>query len=865
MSNIVAKQQGKLYIFLGYASGVGKTHTMLNVALEQHDQGHDVGIAYVKTFANAGYKDLINQIQHLPTEQSKLATVDVDAIINRKPKLVVIDEFQEANPYGSTYLRRYQEIQAILDAGIDVYTTLTIYYLDSLSDIVEQVIGIRVDNTVPDRLIQQAHYIQLVDTPIETVMQRIKHQTVAPMNPDHKSILFTEQSLMTLRQLAVRHSSHWLEAHTHPRLNNHRISGALTIQERLLVCISPSPLSSKLIRTAYQLAHELKAEWTAVYIERTSAVPQNEESQNQLIQNMHLVEKLGGKVVTIHGESIPDAIMKYAVRHDMTKIIIGYSAHSRWYHLFNRSVSDRLIQQNVDRDIYVIGSGQPAEEIVNFNSQRSTLQWKKYLITVVIIIATTLIDIFINPFVFPATLVTLYLIGISAAATYLGYRPALIATILSVVSFFFFFVPSSVDTPVEALSYVVILIGLLIAGVILTRFISRALETAEHANRRADQMMELYSLSRDLSTTIAFDGIIETIMKHVEHTFQAEVCIYLSQNDKLSRYQSTFDFDMSETEMAAIYKAYELGQTTGISTPTHSTAKAIYIPLRTAYKKVGVMGVAFIEKSPPTLDQHRLLDAFANQAALAIEASRLVEQGHQVRLAHEREKLQSALLDSISHDIRTPLVSITGALSSLRDEAALFDAEVRRELIDDAWSDLERLNRLVENILEMSRLQSGEMKLNRDWHDLDEIIAVARSQLRGRLQGYQIITHIQQEVALTYVDFMLMVQVLVNLLDNAAKYSNQNKVIEICTMTRDQALVLQVADNGIGIPEKELPHIFGKFYRASNVAQFNGTGLGLSICVGIVEIHNGTIHAFNRPDGGAIFEVRLPMEINTYE
>lgn len=861
-SHVSSKKQGKLYIFLGYSNGVGKTHAMLSAALERQSQGDDISVAYVKTFANAGYKHLIEQIRHLPTNQSKLLTVDVDAIIKTKPRLVVIDELQESNPPGSTYLKRYQEVQAILDAGIDVFTTLSIYYLESLSDKVERLFGIHVENTIPDRLVQQAFHIQLVDTPIDTVLQRMRNNVIAPMDADYKASLLTEQALITLRQLAIHHTSRWLEAHTSTAPNNMASGGTLSLHDRLMVCISPSPLSSKLIRAAYQLARELKAEWTAVFVESRTSNSHDEASQNRLIQNMHLVEKLGGKVVTIHGESVPDTIMQYASRHDMTKIVIGYSTQSRWHNIWHKSITDRLIEQNTNMDIYVISSGQPAEKFVSFDLGHDRLQWKKYLLTFVIIIATTLIDIFINPFVFPATLVTLYLIGISAAATYLGYRPAVIATILSVASFFFFFVPTSVDTPIEILPYIMILIGLLLAGIIMTRFISRALESAEYANRHADQMMELYSLSRDLSTTIAFDGIIDTIMTHVEHTFQAEVCIFLTQDDALKLYKSMPNFPASQIESAAADKAYQLGQATGKCTPTHADAKALYVPLRTAHKKVGVMGVAFIEPAPPTLDQHRLLDAFGNQAALAIEASRLVEQAHQVRLAHEREKLQSALLDSISHDLRTPLVSITGALSGLRDEASLYDRQAQRELIDDAWSDLERLNRLVENLLEMSRLQSGELKLNRDWHDLDEIIAVARGQLRDRLRDYRIVTHIQKEVALTYVDFTLMVQVLVNLLDNAAKYAVDNPVIEICTMTQDACIVFQIADHGPGIPESELPHIFTKFYRASNVAQYNGTGLGLSICAGIVEAHNGTIRAYNRPEGGAIFEVRLPMETN---
>ena len=851
--NISTRAQGNLYIFLGYASGSGKTHAMLNAALQQKHAGIDVCIAYVKKFANAGYKDIVDQIEHIPSQSSSTLAVDVDAVIQRHPQIVIIDNFHECNPTGSPYPRRYEEIQAIMNAGIHVYTSLTIYYLESLSDIVRKLTNLQFETTVPDRLIERADKLELVDTPIETVLQRVQNKQVSVSESYYPNDqLFNEQTLTTLRQLALRHTSHWIERHWNRKQS---ASSTLATYDHLMVCISSSPLSSKLIRTAYQLAQEIKAEWTAIYIDTGR---HNEASQNRLVQNMHLVEQLGGKVVTIHGESIAEILIRYAKQHEVTKIVIGYPRQSLWKNIWRKSIIDHIIKHNSDMDIYVISSGQPAEHFANFVSKHRSLQWKNYLLTFVLIVATTLIDIFINPFVFPATIVTLYLLGIAATAVYLGYRPAMIATVLSVLSFVFFFIPASVDTPIENLPYVFLLIGLLMAGTILTRFITHAIERADNAKRHADQMMDLYSLSRDLSTIIDFENIIETIITHVKRTFQAEVCIYLSEENVLEVHQFTSGFPLAHIETQAAHETYRNGQATGYSTSSYSEAQAIYIPLRTPQKKVGVMGVSFTEDHTLSLDQYRLLDAFGNQAALAIKASRLLEQMHLVRLANEREKLQVALLDSVSHDIRTPLVSIMGALSSLRDEGALFDAQMRIELLDDAWSEMERLNRLVENLLEMSRLQSGELTLNRDWHDLDEIIAVARTQLKDRLRDYRIITHIQQDVSLLYVDFTLMVQVIVNLLDNAAKYTSENKMIEICTMTRAEWIVFQVADQGSGIPEIEIPHIFNKFYRASNVTHVNGTGLGLSICAGIVEAHNGNVVAFNRPEGGAIFEVQLP-------
>ena len=835
---------------------------MLAKTLQQQKCGVDIGIACVKNFPNAEYSDLVQQIRHIPCEKNNVRGIDIDEILRQNPQVVVIDDFHESNTPNSKYQRRYQEIQVLLNAGIDIYSTLSIYFLESLADIIEKLTGIRFEKTVPDRLLEQATSIELVDVPVETVLWRLQHKMISSPDPLQRDYLFKEGTLNNLRQLTFRHVSHWIETHHQKSLNDNVRPSALALNEHIMVCISSSPLSAKLIRTSFQLARDIQAEWTAVYVEKPRDMENAGKNQKQLIQNMHLVEQLGGKVVTIHGNSVSDTLFQYAKQHDITKIVVGYPVQSRWYSIGRKSIIDRLIQQNSDIDIYVINSGQPQENIINFITGQNPIKPGKYLLTFAVIMVTTLLDIFIRPFVFPATLVTLYLLGISATAVYLGYRPALIATILSVLSFFFFFVPHTVASPIGSLPYLIVLIGLLFAGFIVTGFITGALDRANTADHHANQMMELYSLSRDLSTTIAFDGIIETIMTHVKQTFQADVCLYLNEANSLVQFQATAGFPQSPTEALAAQEAYRLVQSTGMSTLSHSEAEAIYKPLRTAHQKIGVIGVSFSDNRPLTLEQHRLLDAFANQVALVIEANRLAEQAHEARLVREREKLQAALLDSISHDIRTPLVSITGALSSLRDEANLFDEEMRVELLDDAWLETERLNRLVENLLEMSRLQSGELKLNREWHDPDEIIAVARGQLRERLRDYKIITHIQKDISLIYVDFTLMVQVLVNLLDNAAKYTLGDKTIEICTMSKPSCMVFQIADMGKGIPEAELPHIFNKFYRASNVQSVNGTGLGLSICTGIVEAHNGKIRAYNRLEGGAIFEVELPLENN---
>lgn len=630
--------------------------------------------------------------------------------------------------------------------------------------------------------------------------------------------------------------------------------------ERLMVCISPSPWSARLVRTAHRLAQDLRAEWDAVYVEGSVNQRLGEDSHKRLIQIMRLAEELGGKVVTIHGASIPETILRYANQHAITKIIIGHPAQSRWQEVFRGSIVHDLVRQNRDIDIFVIRSGLPEEQFSAYPNRRVQIAWGRYLKAGLIILLATAFGLLIQSTVFPATIVTLYLLGIMFSAGYLGYGPALMATLFSVLAFYLLFVPSEFTLTLGSVQYTAILGGMLISGIFIARLIAKALERADIANKRADQIMELYALSRDLAVTVDFDAIMQTLLTHTQQTFDADLALFLAHGTTLEKQAMTDNFPLNDDEMGAAEWAFKHGEPVGFSTTNLLSTACLYLPLKTAHQTIGVIGLAFASRDLPTLEQRRLMDAFAHQAALVLEASQLSETLQQAQLLREKEKLQTALLNSISHDLRTPLVSITGALSSLRDEAGLFDEANRQDLLDGAWHEADRLNRLVGNLLEMSRLQSGSMQLKREPYDVQEVIGVARSQLKERLQAHPVVTHIAPDVPLVPLDFVLMVQVMVNLLDNAVKYSPAGQPIDICAHVVEDTLILQVSDSGAGIPQAELDRVFGKFYRASNVMQKPGTGLGLSICEGIIEAHGGEISAKNKPAGGTVLQIRLPLE-----
>lgn len=469
-------------------------------------------------------------------------------------------------------------------------------------------------------------------------------------------------------------------------------------------------------------------------------------------------------------------------------------------------------------------------------------------------LAGSLVNVILN--LNPANLVMFYLLAVVIAALRLGYGPAVFTAFASVIIFNFFFVPPQFTFHVAEAQYLLTFLGLFVVGVVIANLTSRERQQTEAAQRRERETAQLYSLSRELASSVDPNMIVRTVVEHVSKTFHCEAGVLLFENNHLTNRAATSGYILDAVEQAAAEWAFQHTQSTGKGTETSITARARYIPLRTVYKTIGVLGLMIEE--PISLEQRRLMNAFATQAALAIEATQLAEEARQAQLLREKEKLQSALLNSISHDLRTPLVSITGALSSLRDTNTYYDLETRRDLLDGAYLEAERLNRLVGNLLDMSRLDSGSLKLKCEPYDVQEIIGVARAQLRTRLEQRTIVIDLPDDLPMVSVDVVLFAQVFVNLLDNALKYSKPDSPVHIRARRTNDIIEIEIADEGIGIPEDELPHIFEKFYRARTANGRGGIGLGLSICQGIVEAHGGTISAQGREGKGTCFIIRLP-------
>jgi two-component system sensor histidine kinase KdpD len=485
-----------------------------------------------------------------------------------------------------------------------------------------------------------------------------------------------------------------------------------------------------------------------------------------------------------------------------------------------------------------------------------------YLQSFLLLLAATFIGFLLRSVVDPTNLVMLYLLGVVIAAVRWGYGPAVLLSALSVLAFNFFFVPHEYTLQVANAQYLLTFAGLFVVGVVIADLTNRVRQQAAAAQRREAQTAELYALSRDLVATISLDKIVNAVLRHVSDTFHVEAAILLYENNQLQLYSQTpsFHFDSEEQQIAEL--VYSKGQSAGCGTLIHSQHHSLCLPLITIQEKIGILALQIDTHLASRLEQGRLMDAFANQAALAIETARLAEQAQQAQLLREREKLHSSILNSISHDLRTPLVSIAGALSTLRDATVHYDEMTKRDLLDGAWLETQRLNRIVANLLDMSRLQTGAMQLKRNWYDIQELIAISRSHLLERISQRSLKIDVPSDLALVQMDLPLMVQVVTNLLDNALKYSENDTVIEISAWADENYMQLEIADKGSGIPEQDLPHIFETFYRAHRTGCIGGTGLGLSICEGIVSAHQGKIEAKNRVGGGAVFSIRLPIDIS---
>jgi two-component system sensor histidine kinase KdpD len=858
--------RGKLKIFLGYAAGVGKTYAMLEAAHQRRAEGVDVVVGYIETHGRAETEALAANLEVVPRLQiayrgATLPEMDVDAVLARRPRLVLVDELAHTNAPGSRHPKRFLDIEELLTAGVDVYTTVNIQHLESLNDVVAQITGVTVHEKVPDSMLDRASEIEVVDLPPPELLQRLKEGKVYVPEQAAQAIqrFFRLGNMTALRELTLRRTAERVDEQMRDYMQTRAIPGPWPAGERLLVCVSPSPLSERLVRTARRLADELRSEWFAIYVETSGAARLSQDKEDQVARTLQLAEELGAKAIMLPGVNVADTILEYARQHNITKIIAGKPARPRWLELLRGSVLDRLIERSGDIDVYVISGGADAATPVTSSAWRPHRPWQRYLWSLILVGVITLLGVPIHRYVSPTNLVMLYLAGVVAAAVFLGRGPAVLAAGLSVLAFDYFFVQPRFSFSVADTEYLLTFTGLFVVGLVISSLAARSREQAEAARRREAQAVVLYELSRDLAAAAGLDDILDVVVQHIGATFSREAVILLRAGDAVEPRSLRPGFVLDENELAVAAWTLKQGVAAGRGTDTLPAASARYIPLKTARGVIGVLGVRPVEPdSYLTPEQRRLLEAFASQAALGIERAQLADQASRAQLLQATEELQRALLNSISHDLRTPLVSITGTLTSLEEDGACLDEPAQRSMITMAREEAERLNRLVGNLLDMTRIEAGALRTSQELCDIQEVISAALDRLGSRLEGRQVT--VDAPPLLAPMDFVLMLQVLANLLDNALKYSPPAAPIEIRAQVSGSRLEIAVLDRGGGVPSDDLSRIFDKFYRVHRPEGVGGTGLGLAICKGIVEAHRGRIWAENRAGGGLIVSVSLPCE-----
>jgi two-component system sensor histidine kinase KdpD len=866
------ESRGRLKIFLGAAPGVGKTYEMLLSAQAKRREGVDVVIGIVETHGRRETGALLDGLEVVPRREvdykgHRLAEMDLDAILKRRPQLVLVDELAHANAPGSRHPKRYLDVEELIGAGIDVFTTLNIQHVESLNDVVARITRIRVRETVPDSILDQADDIEVVDLAPDDLIQRLQEGKVYVPHQAERAVrhYFQPGNLTALRELALRRTAQRVDDQLLSHMRAHAISGPWPAGDRVLVCVSEAIDTPALIRYARRAADRFHAPWTAIYVETSRTQRLNDVEHDRIADYLRLAERLGASTITIPGRKIADEVIAYSEANNITQIVIGKSDRSRWFEILHGSVVHDLVRKTGQISVHVISADpdEPARlQPVATHPHPEPLNLTAYAGSTGAVALALGIGSLIERFVGVQSISLVFLMAVLSTAIVWGLVPALFACLLSVLTFNFFFLPPIYTLTISDPENVVALFFFALVAVIVSNLTAATRSQVVSARARAKATAELYAFSRKLAGIGTLDDLLWATAFQVSSMLKVSTVLLLPDQEATSLSLASAyppDDTLDEADMAAARWCWEHNHPTGRGSDTLPGGKWLFLPLRTGSGTVGVIGIERDAQLTP--DEHRLLDALADQVAVAIERISLARGLAEARVLAETERLRAALLTSISHDLRTPLASIIGTVSSLRSFADKYDAADRDELLATLEGEAERLNRFVGNLLDMTRLESGAIELKLDLTDIGEIIGAALERAGAILAAHRVEVTIASDLPMLRLDPILFEQVLFNLLDNAAKYSPPGSRIDLRARKEGDVVALEVLDEGPGIPPADLERIFDKFYRVqAQDRRRAGTGLGLAICRGFIEAQGGRIEAHNRRDrSGAILTLRIPV------
>jgi len=867
---------GRLKIFVGAAPGVGKTYEMLQSARAKLKEGVDVVVGVVETHGRKETEALLEGFEIIPRKPTIyvnriLNEFDIDAALKRRPALILVDELAHTNIPGSPHPKRYQDVEELLDAGIDVYTTVNIQHIDSLNDVVAQITRVRVREIVPDAILDRADAIELVDLTPDDLIQRLKEGKVYVPKQAERALkhYFSPANLTALRELALRRTADRVDEQLLEHMRARAISGPWAAGDRILVCVSEDPRSAALVRYAKRLADRLHAPWTALYVETRRSLQLSEEQRDRIAQTLRLAERLEGEAITMPAAArgIADDVLGFARKNNVTHIIIGKSTRSLWFEMLRGSVVHDLVRRAGNISVHVIAGEDAAPEtpttkVAPVSTAAQPLEPLPYIVALLAVAAALAVSRLVQPHFGLENVDLIFLTAIVGIAVRYGLWPSLVATVAASLCYNFFFLPPVYTFTITDPTNIAAFVLFTVVAVVVSNLAARGWSQTVGAQERVRSVESLYAFSRKLAGAGTLDDVLWATAYQIASMLKVRVVLLLPESGSISLKAGYPPEDtLEEADLAAAKWAWEKNRPAGRDSDALPGAKWLFMPMRTGRGQIGILGIC--RDGPGALlraEQRRLLDALSDQGALAIERVHLVEDIERVRRVAETDRLRSALLTSISHDLKTPLASVLGAAGALRDLSKSFDDDAKAELLSTVIDESERLNRFIANLLDMTKLEAGAVVPNAALHDIGEIAGSALQRASKILVKHRVEMEISPDLPMVSVDAVLFEQVLFNLLDNAAKYAPPDTTVRLQSWQEGDSVRLQVLDEGDGVPTADLERIFDKFYRSRKGDQVRaGTGLGLAIARGFVEAMGGTITAANRSDRtGAVFTITLP-------
>lgn len=891
--------RGKLKVFFGASAGVGKTYAMLEAARKRRAEGADVVVGYVEPHGRDETERLLEGLEQLPVRIAEyrgasLNEFDLDAALARKPALLLVDEFAHTNVAGSRHAKRWQDVEELLAAGIDVYTTVNVQHIESLNDVVAQITGARMQETVPDKVFDQAEEIELIDITPDELLQRLKEGKVyLPDRAQHAlENFFRKGNLIALRELALRAAADRVDAEMREYRDEQGIHDTWAAGESLMVCVGPDAQAEKLVRAGKRMATALHARWLVIYVETPELLRLPEAERNRRIDVLRLAESLGAQSVTLDGPSAAEAVLEYARARNVNRILAGKPNRRGWRSWLRPSTTNQLVRHANDIDVYVVSGvdAHPARlgPMLARSSAYLGLTPKTsgksrgpgYAWAIASSAIGTAICWVLKAWFDLPNLIMIYLLGAAMVAARYGRGPAVASAILNVAAFDFFFVPPFFTFAVADTQYLVTFAVMLAVTLLIGNLTASVRLQARVAGHRERRTASLYAMSRELAAARGAESLAKIAVRHTSEVFDSQVVVLLPDADGRIAHprEASLPGSLRGADLSVAQWVYDHGQNAGLGTDTLPGGDAIFLPLKSTGPAPGESGakkqtaasppapalgvLALLPVNPRRVllpEQLHLLETFAGQVALALERVQLADQAHQAEINAENERMRNSLLSSISHDLRTPLAVIAGSASTLVEGGAALEEPKRKELAQAIYEQSRQMTQQVNNILDMTRFEIGAPQLNRQWQPLEEIVGAVLNRMQSGLQGRKLTLDLPEDLPLVYIDGVLIGQVLSNLIENAIKHTPPGSPIEIESWASGDEITVSVVDRGPGIKPGDEERVFEKFHRGVTEGAVGGAGLGLTICRAIVDAHGGRIWAENRLAGGAMFCFALPL------